>query len=133
MRYDISDTLTTAKKAEWERDVGKHMVEWLASCLPASIVDWDEGAGEDWACFFTDDQVTVLLWMRGPLAIVLVDFEQIASLLVERQVAVVPVPDMDEDCLCCERSVLTDFAGRPISQAIDLAHFSAKDLAWATI
>jgi hypothetical protein len=71
--------------------------------------------------------------MRGPLATVLVGSEHLIAGLKAKQIAVVQVPDMDDPCLCCERSVVTQFAGRPVSRAVDFSHFSAAELVWATM
>ncbi len=133
MTIRIDDALIKAQATPWQQDCAKGVLQELSERLPGLAVDWDEGAGEDWALFLIDNQVSAFLWMRGPLAMVSAGSENVIATLEAKHIAVVQVPDMDESCLCCEKSVVTQFAGRAVSDAIDYRGFSASDLWWVTV
>jgi hypothetical protein len=57
MTISIDDALIKAQATPWQREDAKGVLQELSERLPGLTVDWDEGAGEDWAAVVIDAQV----------------------------------------------------------------------------
>ncbi len=99
----------------------------LASALGGDI-DWDPGAGEEWARVLVQGEVVLAVHLRSGLVLVREAHRAVVGTLLDGHVAVVEVPDFDATCLAAEPPALLSFAGRTVEPALDPRGFSALDL-----
>lgn len=133
MKLDIGTSLDLAMTVPWNLERARRVLQRLAVQTEGATVDWDEGAGENWARVLVGTRVRAFVWMKGRLVIAAAVPEDVVAELHRERIVVLQVPDMDSECFCADRSAITGFAGRPISEALNEAQFSAEELVWATL
>ncbi|MFO0592871.1 MAG: CPCC family cysteine-rich protein [Polyangiaceae bacterium] len=131
---DIDSKVKEALAKKGARNANKPLLAVLSGLIHGSKVDWDEGAGEDWATIVADDRVATYVSMAAPLAIVEQRFfPAIGPELSARGLTIIHVDDMKTAALRCSQDVLVQLTGFPVSENVDYEHLSVWDLIWATI
>ncbi|RRD51310.1 hypothetical protein [Arachnia propionica] len=128
---DIGKILENAEQGRdgWGSSVGLPVLERVAR-ENELVLEWDEGAGEDWVLMRKAGELQVVAGVELPLAFLL----DSNGINLPPPVVLVRVSSMTRPILCCTRSVL-EVAFRRQFKAIDFypAGFSVLDLAMATI
>lgn len=75
----------------------------------------NQGAGEEWGRIVVGDDTVAYVAMARPLVGVRADLEKRVMPLQQRGFQTLVLADLDEPLLRCQRRVLEDWAGRPIS------------------
>jgi hypothetical protein len=97
-------------------------------------VDWDLGAGEDWAMVFVDGDLASRVYMQAPVVIVLRRFAGAVTDSLKSVAEVVVIDDWDADELCASTEALdAAFPGRRLGEDLDVRAFSAGDLWFYTV
>lgn len=133
---DITNQLTDAyaQAGDWSVERGLAALERVSEHRPGKV-DWDSGAGEDWAAFLVDDRLVTIAHLSVPIAVTS-DPGQVEVLRNAGVREVVVVPDFADAALRCEVAVLdqTLFAGSGgVDDSLDPEAFSARDLWAATV
>jgi hypothetical protein len=97
-------------------------------------VDWDLGAGEDWAMVFVDGDLASRVYMQAPVVIVLRKFAAAVADSVRSMAEVVVIDDWDADELRASTEALdAAFPDRRLAEDLDVRAFSAGDLWFYTV
>lgn len=134
MNSDLTPKLLLAEESDWDPSRFKSLLEASVRAIDRSSVDWDSGAGEEWARVVVGTQVAALLWSRVPFAFTGLKYAKalvpvMASYAVQCEV----LADWDAVEFVVDLSVVESIAGRCVASAFDSRGFSANDLWWATI
>jgi len=129
---DLTDLMKRVGQVRtWSRNTSLKIATAYAAQLSAEL-DWDDGAGEDWARLLDDDQVLAIICMDRPLIFTFHDVPpynaEVAALHC------VQVDDIDDVNFSCDLGTLMAVfpVGFPMDDW-DSDAFSAGDLWWATI
>jgi hypothetical protein len=98
-------------------------------------VDWDPGAGEDWAQVMDGKRFVGIIWRRGPLAIVLSELPPAAlSSIQDNGVELISVHSFDDPAFQLDASAVPVLRGSaPWPEGVSLDAMSIQDLWWATV
>src|SRR5262249_8074592 len=122
MTHDITEVLRTVARALTAvadplaalADLANH------AGLGAARVDWDRGAGENWATLQDNVRGYAILHVKYPIAVVLNSLRPQAARQFEHQsVMVVGVDDMNSPSLSADSTVLESFGGRKVPPDFD--------------
>ena len=132
---DVSAALQRMREAmpTWPRERSVKIAEELSATL-AGHLNWDDGAGEDWAQVIGPVGVLALVGVRWPVTIVLERDLDLVRMLIPDDVACVTVSAMDEpELIASKESLFETFGERARSSALSTSGFSATDLWFATV
>ena len=117
--------------ATWSAGIAREVAANLARG-PASEIDWDEGAGENWLRVIDGDQVVGLVSAVLPFSFVQRSEGSLGW--CDKEVVVVVVDDFDDLQLSCSPSVLCGvFGSSERLKLLDLDGFSVSDLWYSTV
>jgi hypothetical protein len=117
--------------SSWSAEVALDVAHALES-KSSSAVDWDCGAGEEWARVVEGDRAVALVSTAFPLAIV--ERSRDYGQLAEKNVSIIAVESLDSAELACSDTILqTVFGDSARLHSLDPSHFSAHDLWYATV
>jgi hypothetical protein len=106
----------------------------VAGGLSGARLDWDEGAGEEWARIADTHGIVALIHLHVPLALVAANHADELDLAKHLPTySIATVANMDAPILSAHHDDLETLAGRKVSSAIDPEEFSANDLWWVTV
>lgn len=132
---DITATIEafTVAKRDWRPERSVQLAGAIAGRL-GSQLEWDDGAGEDWARVLAGGRVVVLVCMLGPLLIVTGDIAaDVAG--IAAKLLVISVPSIDDEILECQgESLRAAFGEQGWDETdFDMTCFSAGDLWYMTV
>lgn len=103
----------------------------IAEANRGSVVDWDEGAGEEWAAVISQRRVVAVVWIHGPLVFLNSKAVQIED--NQRAIQWIRFTKWEENELSIDSTRVDEFfgPGRWVGE-IDPTSFSANALWWTT-
>jgi hypothetical protein len=132
---DVTPTIESfaARKPGWRQERGRELGQEIASRLDGWL-DWDRGAGEDWARVLVDDEDAVLICMLGPLLIVTGD-NAAAVADITAELPVITVPSVHDEILACDPQTLRAAFGDRVwnNPRLNAERFSAGELWFTTV
>lgn len=98
-------------------------------------IDWDLGAGENWASIIVGDDLAAYVYALAPLILCLDPYAPAVQSHSRSGTCVVVVSDIDSEELCASEESLLALFGRDFAEREDLVpeHFAASDLWFSTI
>lgn len=129
----IDDSLQRAidLRSSWSRDRAYDAASSLAGTLEG-VIDWDEGAGEEWMRIITGNRLEVLISVKVPLAFVSLRASRQVSL--EEELELVVVENFDEVQFSCSTEKLNEaFGWTRKMEVLNPASFSVNDIWYATV
>ncbi|MBP7866148.1 MAG: hypothetical protein KA419_09380 [Acidobacteria bacterium] len=130
---DITEIFRRAlgKKSLWNTELFLDLLNYLASSIPDSKVDWDSGVPENWGSIILKESY-VLVCLLYPLVILK---ENILPADIVRSIDVecLYVSSMDISQYRIDLSVLEELAGRNVLKSIDWENCSIQEIWWATV
>jgi len=134
---DLTERLLTAASRGATHELGP-LVDSLSEQVRGHgiTVDWDDGAGEDWARVFDHSAFMAIIWRRGPFAIALTELPApVATWLEKSGLDVLRVPSFDTPSFRLERSAVPVVMGADQwpEDEVPLEGMSIRDLWWATV
>jgi hypothetical protein len=98
-------------------------------------VEWDAGAGEDWAQVMDGRRFVGIIWRRGPLAITLSELPPAAlSSIQDKGVELISVHSFDDPAFQLDAPAVPVLRGSaPWPEGVSLDAMSIQDLWWATV
>lgn len=132
---DITPVLDSfiSSRPGWQPELSVQVASAIARELVTHL-NWDEGAGEDWARVLLKHQAGVMIFMAGPLVVASLDVAQRVT-MVTGDVPVVTVPALDTAVLSCKAETLRAAFGDRVwnHPALDAERFSADELWFCTV
>jgi hypothetical protein len=113
----------------WSRETFTTVLNTLAASVDGAIIDWDEGAGENWGRVLLRSEVVAIVCRRHPLMVVKSTFDYHE---VPAGIYILIVDDMSSQVFTVERSAVEKLIGRAVSTNLDAAACSIDDIWWAT-
>ncbi|MEV4324294.1 hypothetical protein AB0J37_18840 [Microbispora rosea] len=131
---DISQPLTLAHRSQsWTIAAAVEAAATVASHVRGEV-DWDEGAGEEWARVILEGESIFMISMAMPFAIASLSVPEDA--IQNDLIQVVWVPSLGSPVLTCDPEALEagfgDLKSRS-SVSLAIGGFSAKDLWYITV
>ena len=134
---DVTDVFARAimDRKAWTVDRVARILDALLLAVPDAEVDWDRGAGEDWARVLRDGAVVALVHAHRPLAVVAAEHaEAAAPWLAPEDATLLVASDLDERVYRIDEAMLTRFvSGQVVPRSFDSSRFSINELWWATV
>ncbi len=112
-----------------------NLLSSISQIIPQAKIDWDLGAGEDWASIIVDEDSIGIIRSDVPIAFFLDKYyDLVANLMANSQVKLISVADFKEECFKLDSNHAEKILpGIRMSSAIKLDMLSIADLWWATI
>lgn len=132
---DLTPTLRRAvyRTDIWSTDIASHVLSSLATAIPGSTVDWEQG-DEQWGRVVRSGDVVGYVHAAWPLVIILSALEEcVNQLSLALQCEVIVTADFADKVFCVEKTFLECMCARAVSDNIDYRRLSINDLWWATI
>lgn len=117
----------------WAPSRSKELADKIARLCTGSF-DWDEDAGEDWSRILKRGRVSALIYMNGPL-VILVGIQSAEVRRLTQELPVISVPSLGEVVLSSDPQTLRAVFGDQVwnNPALDPASFSAGELWFCTV
>lgn len=107
----------------------------ISQVIPEAKIDWDLGAGENWASIIVGEDSIGIIHSDVPIAFFLDKYyASVADLMANNHVKLIAVADFEEECFKLDSNQAKKILpGIRMSSAIKLDILSIADLWWATI
>lgn len=137
---DLTPFLLKAAQQDtnWSKNNLLHTLNQVVQTVPGAIIDWDEGAGEDWASILGPNRVLAIVRVDIPLAIIGTEMTRIKDIFERQAVVVICAADWQAseygiDISALEKQLPGWNWPSEITSPSGSQSISIQDLWWATI
>ncbi|MCC6149829.1 MAG: hypothetical protein IT461_06230 [Planctomycetes bacterium] len=134
MARDVTTAFEQARTTSngWAESNMLALVNAIAEANRGSVVDWDEGTGEEWAAVISQRRVVAVVWIHGPLVFLNSKAVQIED--NQRAIQWIRFTKWEENEFSIDSTRVDEFfgPGRWVRE-IDPTSFSANALWWTTV